>query len=83
MQSIFFFPKLKAEMMLCFKDLASYLINDKWYPACKTDNIRIQENNTNCFQYNSKLQSYTKNIKEIITKDCYPTKFIIENIEEG
>ena len=45
----FFFPKLKAEMMLCFKDLASYLINDKWYPACKTDNIRIQENNTNCF----------------------------------
>ena len=37
MRNTYFLLKLKAVLMLCLKELASYLVNEKWYTKRKTN----------------------------------------------
>ena len=74
-----FLPKLKTALMLCFKDLASCLVNEKWYTERKTNTAdkskRIIKTAAKIILNDIRSQNYET--------DYYPMTATIENIEEG
>ena len=78
MRNTYFLLKLKAVLMLCLKELASYLVNEKWYTKRKTNTTDESKRI---------IQTAAKTIlNEICSQnyetDYYSTSATIENIEE-
>ena len=73
-----FLLKLKAALMLCFKELTTYLVDEKWYTKCKTNTAdeskRIIQTVAEIIQNEICSQNYETN--------NYSTSATIENNEK-
>ena len=78
-EHVFFAETKGCANTVCFKDLASYLVNEKWYTERKTNTAveskRIIQTVAKIILNNIRSQNYDTYY--------YPTIATIENIEEG